>query len=187
MTVFEEAICFAVQAHSGQQRKRESTPYILHPMEVAVICAAMTSDPEILAAAVLHDTVEDTDASIEEIEARFGKRVAALVASETEDKRSDLPPAETWHIRKRESLQVLKDATDPGVKILWLGDKLANIRSFYRLWKVDGNAIWSAFHQKDPAQQAWYYRSIVSLLSDLRDSGAWQELAGLVSVIFEGV
>ena len=175
MTLFEEAIRFAAEKHSGMTRKRESIPYILHPMEVATIAGTMSSDEEVLSAAMLHDTVEDTDTTLEEIRERFGPRVAALVASETEDKRPELAPEESWRIRKEESLEALRSAADPGVKVLWLGDKLSNMRSFYRAWKISGNAIWHSFHQKDPAQQAWYYRSIDEALSDLKSYEAWQE------------
>jgi len=187
MNIFDEAIRFAVAAHSGMTRKRESTPYILHPLEVAVIAGRMTSDEEVLAAAVLHDTVEDTETTIEDIEKRFGSRVAALVASETEDKRYGIKPAESWRIRKEESLEMLKNTKDPGVQILWLGDKLSNMRSFYRAWKISGNAIWESFNQKDPVQQAWYYRSIDALLIDLKSYEAWREFHALVELVFEGV
>lgn len=187
LSLFEQAICFAVDAHHGQVRKGESVPYIIHPLEVASICASMTADQEVLAAAVLHDTVEDTGTAPEEIERLFGKRVAQLVASETEDKLRDLPPDETWRIRKEESLDVLRTATDPGVRILWLGDKLANMRSFYRAWKSRGSELWTIFNQKDPREQAWYYRSIAEILTDLKDSDAWHEFDGYVQEIFHEV
>lgn len=187
MTLFEEAIEFAVRAHSGAMRKRESSPYILHPMEAAAIVGTMTSDDEVLAAAVLHDTVEDAGVSIEEIRERFGERVAILVASETENKRPGQDKKATWHVRKTESLEVLKTAADPGVKLLWLGDKLSNIRSFYRAWRISGNGLWHSFNQDDPAEQAWYYRSIDAQLSDLHDQDAWQEFHYLVEMIFKGV
>ena len=93
MTLFEEAVMFAVQAHSGMRRKKEEIPYILHPLEVATITSSMTTDERVLAAAVLHDTVEDTPVTIEEITEKFGKRVAELVSSETENKRKN--PLET--------------------------------------------------------------------------------------------
>ncbi len=187
MDLFDEAIRFAVEKHRGTMRKRENTPYILHPMEVAAIAATMTPDPEVLAAAMLHDTVEDTGASLEEIEERFGPRVAALVAAETEDKRPDEDPAETWRIRKEESLAVLKNTTDPGARMLWLGDKLSNMRAFHRAWLADGDAIWESFNQKDPAQQAWYYRSAEELLSELSEHAAWKELHFLIGIVFKGV
>jgi myo-inositol-1(or 4)-monophosphatase len=184
MTLFDEAIIFAAEKHSGMMRKRESSPYILHPMEAAVIAGTMTTDEEVLAAAVLHDTVEDTDATAEEIAARFGPRVAALVASETENKRPELPADESWSVRKKESLIELKHSSDPAVKILWLSDKLANMRSLYRAWKISGDSIWESFNQKDPAQQAWYYHSIVVLLSELKGYEAWQEFRDLVETVF---
>ena len=87
-----KAIEFAAMAHDGMVRKKDKTPYILHPLEAAVIVGSMTDDRDVISAAVLHDVVEDTDITIEEIEERFGSRVRALVESETEDKRAELPP-----------------------------------------------------------------------------------------------
>ena len=184
MTAFDEAVCFAVRAHAGQYRKADHSPYILHPMETAAICAAVSTDPELLAAAVLRDTVEDCGVSLEELSARFGPRVARLVAAETEDKRRDLPPAESWRLRKEESLKRLARETDPAARILWLGDKLSNLRSFRRLWLRQGDGLWQSFHQKDPAQQAWYYRAVEEALAGLRDTAAWQELHAIVEELF---
>ena len=116
----DDAIIFATQKHMGQVRKRESSPYILHPLEAAAIASDLTKDEDTIVAAVLHDTVEDTDTTVEEIREKFGDRVAQLVESETEKKRYDLPPEQTWEIRKKESLEHLKNSRDPAVKILWL-------------------------------------------------------------------
>ena len=113
--------------------------------------------------------------------------MAALVASETENKRPETNPEESWRIRKKESLEKLKQASDIGVKILWLADKLSNMRSFYRLWKNEGSAMWETFNQKDPAWQAWYYRSVCILVEDLKDSEAWSEYNRLVETVFEGI
>lgn len=187
MTLLENAILFAVKAHEGMLRKDKRTPYILHPLEAASICGTLTSDEQVLAASVLHDTVEDTAVTAEEILARFGERVAMLVASETEEPFSHLAPEASWQLRKESSLKALREARDPGVKILWLGDKLSNMRSFYRQWQAEGEAMWRHYHQKDPAAQAWYYRSIARALSDLQDSAAWQEYQHLVESIFQGV
>lgn len=98
--ILDKAIIFAVNAHRGQFRKGSDTPYILHPMEAAAIVGTMTADDEVLAAAVLHDTVEDTGTTTEQIREQFGERVAALVSAESENKREDQPAASTWKIRK---------------------------------------------------------------------------------------
>ncbi len=187
MELVSEAIAFAVKAHDGMRRKKSEAPYILHPMEAAVIVGTMTNDQNLIAAAALHDVVEDAGVTIEEIGEKFGKRVQELVQAETEDKREDLPPDATWKVRKEESLEVLKNTDDIAVLIVWLGDKLANMRSFYREWKAEGNAMWQRFNQKDISQQAWYYRSIVKYTERLSDTSAWLEYKTLTEIVFRGV
>ena len=184
MELVSEAIAFAVRAHDGMRRKKSEAPYILHPMEAAVIVSTMTDDQNLIAAAVLHDVVEDTSITIEEIEEKFGKRVRELVESETEDKRADLPPEATWRIRKEESLEVLKNTDDIAVLMVWLGDKLANMRSIYRDFKAEGIGMWQRFNQKDVKAQAWYYRSIVELTQRLSDTSAWIEYKTLTELVF---
>ena len=184
MELVSEAIIFATKAHDGMRRKKSESPYILHPLEAAVIVGTMTDDQDLIAAAALHDVVEDADISIEEIEEKFGKRVRELVGSETEDKRADLPPADTWRIRKEESLAVLKNTDDIAVLMVWIGDKLANMRSIYREWKVEGDAMWQRFNQKDVNEQAWYYRSIADLTDRLSHTSAWLEYKTLTELVF---
>ena len=179
-----KAIKFAADAHDGMERKKDKVPYILHPLEAAVIVGSMTEDRDVISAAVLHDVVEDTDITIEEIEERFGSRVRALVESETEDKRAELPPESTWRIRKEESLEELAACGDRDVLILWLGDKLSNMRSFYRIWKTEGDSMWQSFNQKDFSQQEWYYSRIAELTSSLKDFSAWQEYNELLKIVF---
>ena len=184
MELVSEAVVFAVKAHDGMRRKKSDAPYILHPMEAAVIVGTMTDDQNLIAAAALHDVVEDAGITIEEIEERFGTRVRELVASETENKRADIPAANTWRIRKEESLAVLKNTDDIGVLMVWLGDKLANMRSIYRDFKTEGVAMWQRFNQKDVSQQAWYYRSIADLTARLSDTAAWIEYKTLTQLVF---
>ena len=184
--VFEKASAVALRAHRGMQRKGGS-PYILHPMEVAAIASTMSSDREVLAAAILHDVVEDTAFTIEDVEERFGARVAALVSAETEDKMPGIAPEASWQMRKEASLRVLTETADVSVKILWLSDKLSNMRSFKRLRVEQGSGFWSAFHQKDPSMQKWYYQRIAELTSELSSCAAWKEYTALCSEVFKGV
>jgi len=184
MTVLDEAIIFATQTHRGQVRKFGFTPYVLHPLEVAAIIATMTSDLDTMAAGCLHDTVEDCGVDPLFIRAKFGNRVAALVASETEDVDPTKPKADTWQQRKEESLQVLKVSKDREVKIMWLGDKLSNIRSFYREYMAIGDDLFKRLHQSDKNIQAWYYRTVGEYLSDLSDTLAYKEYMDLVERIF---
>ena len=185
MELVSEAIVFAVKAHDGMRRKNSESPYVLHPMEAAVIVGTMTDDQNLIAAAALHDVVEDAGITMDEIEQCFGPRVRQLVECETENKREGLPPEDTWRIRKEESLQVLKNAEDPAVLMVWLGDKLANMRAIYRDWKVEGHAMWRRFHQSDPQIQAWYYTTIAELTKPLAHTAAWAEYNALTQIVFQ--
>ena len=77
--IVNEAYNFAKKKHEGQFRKKTKIPYFVHPKYVSKIIEKITHDPEMVAASLLHDTIEDTDATIEEIDNKFGKRVACLV------------------------------------------------------------------------------------------------------------
>ena len=184
LRTLEKAIAFATKCHHGQIRKMADTPYILHPVEVAAIIATMTNDYATMAAGLLHDTIEDCNVDPREIRRRFGPRVAALVQSETEDRFSDRPAAETWMERKEDSLLFLANTKDISVKIMWLADKLSNIRSFARGYREHGDGLWQFFHQQDPKKQGWYYYRIAELLPELHDSDAYKEYIALVDEIF---
>ncbi len=185
MELLSRAVAFAAEAFDGMKRKGAGEPAVLHSLEAAAIAGSITDDQEVLAAAVLHDTVEDAGVSLEEIKKRFGARVAALVDTETEDKRRELPPEDSWKIRKEEGIRKLQEAEDPGAGILLLGDKLSNLRSLYRLQKTRGEEMWKIFHQKDPRAHHWYYRAIAETLDDLKETAAWKEYDGLIKIIFE--
>lgn len=181
--ILNKAIVFATNVHSGQFRKSTDIPYILHPLEAAAIVGTMTTDEEILAAAVLHDVVEDTDTTVEQVRELFGDRVARLVASESENKREDLPAESTWKIRKEETLQHLKTAPTE-VKMITLGDKLSNIRAIYRDHVSLGDAVWDRFNQKDPKEHHWYYQSIADYMPELSDFAAYKEYVELIQKTF---
>lgn len=184
MSLFDDAARYAVDVHAGMLRKGDAIPYVLHPFEVASIAATMTNDEEVLAAALLHDTVEDADASLDQIRGRFGERVAELVASETEDKHPELPRSLSWRLRKEESLGQLSAATDEGIPVVWLADKLANMRSYARMKRREGDAMWRHFNQNDPEAQRWYYRSVAEMTRQLSAYEAWQEYDSLIKSVF---
>jgi myo-inositol-1(or 4)-monophosphatase len=181
-SLLDRAICFAVQAHAGLERKGKGFPYIVHPMEAMAIVATMTSDQELLAAAALHDTVEDTDVTVAELQELFGERVALLVAHE-----SDVPlegdASDTWHDRKAFAINRLKGA-ERDVKVVAMGDKLSNMRAIARDYAVIGDEIWNLFNVKDKAEHAWHYHGLADALSDLSDTPAYQEFAALVKKVF---
>ena len=185
ISLMDRAIVFATRAHSGTYRKGTSIPYIVHPIEAAAIVSTITDEPDMIAAAVLHDVVEDTDATVEEIRFFFNERIADLVEAESEDKRKDLPPQETWMVRKMETLEFLRSRADRDAKILALADKLSNMRAIHRDQNTVGDRLWERFNEKDKKKHGWMYRQVAEALSELSDTFAWQEYDELVRKTFE--
>ena len=186
MNKLEEAIIYATIMHQGKVRRVKNSPYILHPIEVSQILSTMTDDEELITAGILHDIVDDTDGTLEEIEKRFGKRVAELVEAESEENSSDKGSA-SWKKRKEESFLLLKNNKDIGVKMLWLADKLADIRSLAGLYSERGDDLWQEFAETDPETLRWYYSSIAEMLElQLNKTAAFKELIKHINFIWPG-
>ncbi len=185
ISLMDRAIVFATRAHSGTYRKGTNIPYIVHPIEAAAIVSTITADPDMIAAAVLHDVVEDTDATVEEIRFFFNDRIAKLVEAESENKRKDLPPQETWMVRKMETLEFLRNTATREAKILALADKLSNMRAIHRDHMTIGDKLWERFNEKNKEKHAWMYRQAAEALSELSDTFAWQEYNALIKATFK--
>ena len=129
--------------------------------------------------------MEDAGVDPQDIRSQFGERVVALVGAETEDKMRHLPPSASWRARKEAAIERMRGETDPGAACITLGDKLSNMRSFYRIKQRKGASMWEGFNQQDPKQHHWYYRTIADVLSKLSDTAAWQEYDWLIREVFE--
>ena len=181
--LLDRAIIFAVRAHAGTERRGKGYPYIVHPMEAVEIVATMTADQELLAAAALHDTVEDTDVTVEQIRAEFGERIASLVAVESDVITKGITKEASWHQRKQAAIDRLSKASHDA-KIVALGDKLSNMRAIARDYAEIGDALWSRFHAKDPKEHEWHYRGLADALRDVSDTFAFQEFEQLINQVF---
>ncbi|MBQ9631550.1 MAG: bifunctional (p)ppGpp synthetase/guanosine-3',5'-bis(diphosphate) 3'-pyrophosphohydrolase [Lachnospiraceae bacterium] len=180
----QKAIQFAAIAHKGATRKGNGLPYIIHPMETMSIVTGMTGNVEVMAAAALHDVIEDTQYAGRDIEERFGRQVAELVGMESEDKKRHRPAKDTWRERKEENL--LRERRAPReAKMIMLSDKLSNVRSTLRDYELLGSRVWEKFNMKDPAEQEWYYRSVADVVEELADLQAYREYMQILDVIFQ--
>lgn len=182
-SLFDKAVKLAVEAHSGTERRCKGYPYIIHPMEAAAIVATMTNDQEMLAAAILHDTVEDTDVTLEQIRELFGDRVATLVQHETAPMDKNL----TW--RERKTIQVEQVASAPlDSKIVALGDKLSNMQGIALDYRQVGDKVWSRFHAPNGKSDIeWYYRSLGDAMRELSETAAYKEYILLLEKTFGDV
>ncbi len=171
------AIRFAALAHSGQTRKGTDIPYIVHPFEVAQILTAEGAAERVIAAGLLHDTLEDTATTREDILCEFGESVLQLVLGASEDK------SLSWEARKQHTIDLLATAGREE-QLLALSDKLSNLRSIAVDYAASGNALWSRFN-RGPAQQRWYYLSLRDALRALADTNAYREFCALADAVFD--
>ncbi len=181
--LLDHAIIFAVHAHAGTERRGKGYPYIVHPMEAMEIVATMTADQELLAAAALHDTVEDTEVTVEQLRAEFSERIASLVADESDVMPEGMTEEASWHQRKQAAIDRLAKASHDA-KIVALGDKLSNMRAIARDYADIGDALWSRFHAKDPKDHEWHYQGLAEALSELKGTEAYREFESLINQVF---
>ena len=134
-----EAYRLAADAHEGQRRKDDGTPYITHPVAVAELLHDAGFDDEVVAAALLHDVVEDTEMDRDEIAERFGDRVAELVGALSED-----DGIQDYEDRKREHREQVAESGRDAIAI-YVADKLSNLRDMRFIYGEEGEAIASRF------------------------------------------
>jgi (p)ppGpp synthase/HD superfamily hydrolase len=176
---FVDALAFATEAHTGQFRKGTSIPYIAHPLSVAALVLTDGGNEDAAVAALLHDVLEDTDVTAEELEKRFGERVARIVeaCSDTEEK-----PKPPWRQRKEAFFERLRAEDDEGVLRVEVADKLDNARAILRDLMDVGDRVWERFNA-GREQQLWYYRSLAEAFTTRPDSSMVRELQDTVAEI----
>ncbi|GAA0330192.1 HD domain-containing protein [Bacillus carboniphilus] len=150
--LLENAKRFAMEAHAGQLRKSTGTPMIEHPIRVAETLREFGFNEEVVAAGFLHDTVEDTDVTIEDIEQEFGEEVARIVAGNTENKEH------SWEERKQHTIDWVKQAPIE-IKALIVADKLDNLNSLMEAYKTQGDGVWRHF-KRGKEKQGWYFSGV---------------------------
>lgn len=181
--LLDRAIVFAVKAHHNTERRGKGFPYIVHPLESVEIVATITPDQELLAAAALHDTIEDTDVTVEDIRKEFGDRIANIVHVESDQETEGVSEEDSWHARKQAAIARLA-AAPYEAKIVAMGDKLSNMRAIWRDYQQKGDELWKIFHVKDKASHEWHYRGLAASLSELKDTFAYQEFERLLNEVF---
>jgi len=154
--MIESAIIFASKAHEGQVRKVSQVPFILHPLAVGCLLADAGESEEVIAAGILHDTVEDTQVSLKQIEDHFGEKVASLVAACSEDK------SKSWEERKQDTMKDLERVSEE-VCVIVCADKIHNLKVSVAGIKEMGEQYFASFNRGYESQK-WYYGTIKKLL-----------------------
>ena len=177
----DAALIFAARAHRHQVRKGTDVPYIVHPVGVMLLLEhAGETDPELLAAALLHDTLEDAGVSLAELAQRFSPRVAEIVLGCTEPDHGSA----AWEVRKQHTVASLREAPRD-VQLVSAADKLHNLTSMTLEHVEQGDRLWGRFN-RGRASIEWYYRAVAASLSttDLADHPLVRELRDTVTNFF---
>jgi ribosomal protein S18 acetylase RimI-like enzyme len=177
MGVIEIALRTAADAHRNQCRKGTDIPYIAHPVAVGMILMKAGYSDTIVAAGILHDTVEDTALTLQDIERDFGPMIAEIVAGCSEPDKSL-----SWEDRKKHTIEFLKNASS-NIRAVACADKLDNIRSIIKDYEQLGDEVWKRFN-RGKNEQEWYYRNIVNSLSDGYSLSLVAELEKEVNMLF---
>jgi len=157
MNVIEKALQVASKAHLNQYRKHTNIPYITHPVAVGMILMKAGYGDDVIAAGILHDTVEDTTLSLADIEREFDPKIAGIVEGCSEPNKSL-----SWEERKRHTIEFLKSASIE-IRAVACADKLHNIRSIMNDYEQIGDMVWERFN-RGKQDQEWYYRNVVESL-----------------------
>jgi (p)ppGpp synthase/HD superfamily hydrolase len=177
MNKLDQAIRFAAKAHSTQHRKGTDIPYITHPFAVGMILLKASCTEEEIIAGILHDTLEDTDVTEEDILKHFGSRVLTIVKGCSEpDKEA------SWEERKKHTLEFLKGASY-SIRQVTCADKLHNLRSIKLDLENLGEQAWDRFKRGRDSQK-WYYTGIVDSLGYAGSFPLLDELQNEVAEVF---
>lgn len=179
--LIEKAIQFAALKHAGQTRKSTNIPYITHPFAVAMMLKDAKQRDEVIAAGLLHDTLEDTDTSEEEVKTLFGKEILDLVKAASEPNKSL-----RWEDRKQHTIDSLSVRSKEELA-LTVADKLHNLRSIQQEADQTGEAVWARFN-RGKREQSWYYMSLVHGLKNRQEEVPFrQDFEKEVFRLFVGV
>ncbi|MBS3148100.1 HD domain-containing protein [Candidatus Woesearchaeota archaeon] len=177
------AVEFAAMAHRGQYRKGTAVPYIVHPLGAARTLIELGCEEDVVIAALLHDVVEDTKFTLEDIKKEFGERVAFIVEGCTEPHHNNEP----WEVRKKHTIEFLKTAP-VDVLLVACADKLDNIRSTKIDLQNRGEVTWLKFH-KGKVEQQWYYTELAKIFIKRSEGSVhsvlFQQLKDEVDCVFK--
>lgn len=175
---FDQALVYAAQLHREQTRKGSETPYLAHLLATASIAIEHGADEDEAIAALLHDAIEDQGgaATRQEIERRFGARVAAIVVECSDTDQIPKPP---WRERKEAYLAHLAELS-PSARLVATCDKLHNARALLLDYERHGEEVWSRFNGGREGT-LWYYRAIADALAAGNPSAVATELLRTVA------
>lgn len=157
-SLIEKAAGIMVAAHANQERKTDGSPYIIHPMMVALKLAKLGFSDSVIAAALVHDVLEDTDFSKDQLREELGEEVFAIVKTVTEDNSLE------WEERKQKYKEAVKNASE-AVKAVSIGDKIHNLECLITGHAEMGSQIWDKFN-RGKEKKLWFEKEMLKMFKE---------------------
>lgn len=172
ISLIEKAVRVSVEAHSGQTRKGDDLPYIIHPFMVALKLAKYNFPDEVVAAALTHDVLEDTDFGEEKLKEELGDTVLEIVKAVTND--DSLP----WEEKKKKYVETVRNGPD-GAKAVAVADKIHNLESLMIAYAEQGPELWKKFN-RGKEQKLWFENEVLKMLKQTWQHPLIDEYEGLL-------
>ncbi|MCK4597777.1 HD domain-containing protein [bacterium] len=179
--IVQRALVFAAKKHT-EPRKGTDIPYITHPAHVAIILARHGFDENVLAAAILHDVLEDTETIPEELGREFGEQILHLV-QELSEPQFDQPKGETWGLRKKAKLGMLQTASRSTLAIA-AADRVHNTANILHDIEKEGPSVWTRFNSR-PERILEFGRKVLEILRERFPHPLTEEYAELLEKLEE--
>jgi (p)ppGpp synthase/HD superfamily hydrolase len=175
---FVDALGYAARVHAGQRRANDGQPYVAHLLRVAGLVIQDGGSEDEAIAALLHDAVEDQGGldRLNDIRKRYGHPVADIVDECTDSYGDPKPP---WRARKEQYLAEL-EGSSPGALRVSMADKLDNVNSLLRAYRIDGEELWKRSN-KGVDDVRWYYGTLATRFAELRPGPLADELSRTVA------
>jgi len=170
--IIEKALRMSAIAHNGQKRKEQDAPYIIHPVAVALLLAKNDFSDVVIASALVHDVLEDTSVTEEELKKELGEEVLSIVQSLSEN--MSIP----WEERKTQYIETIRVGSE-NVKAVSVGDKINNAQSMLTAYEKIGPELWKVFH-RGKEKQIWFYESHLDMLKKTWNNPLVNEYENLV-------
>jgi (p)ppGpp synthase/HD superfamily hydrolase len=156
--LIKKAADIAAVAHKGQERKQGRVPYIAHPAAVAIILARHGFSEEVIAAALVHDVLEDTDFPESELRAAMGEEVMAIIGAVTND------DSLSWEEKKQKYIESVRAGSEE-VKAVATADKIHNMQDLLETYEKEGPAVWEYFNQ-GKEKKVWFEEAMLAMLKE---------------------
>ena len=174
-----DAVDFASEAHKKQVKKASDIPYISHPLSVGLLLLKYRAKDSEAIAGILHDVIEDTDKTYEDILKEFGKEVADIVLECSEEK------GLSWEERKQHHIEHAEHASTSTKRVM-AADKLSNLYSIKKDYTKYGENFWHRF-QRGKEKQKWYYSEMAKALEKNTDNKIVKELVNKMKVLLQEI